>query len=552
MFAQFPSRPEDRSMRRSLFALSLLLVLRPAAGASPFTALSVRELAYPADAIVVAVPADRKQPGPCKVVRQFKGGGALVGQEITPAGLEAFFPADGPLDWGQVREVCLFLTGDGSRRLLPTGLRCASKDGAVWRPVSAGKPDAFQLATQVPSSWDDFLRRLETDLPAANRLRFLGGLPPGSRRNQALLDWIEAHRLEFPTTEPSNSRAPYGQTFTPETPGEVQDRREQGWGDLEILPFQWVLDSGLLPDCWRAIQLYAEVHGGECLGLGRALFCSPAGRAFLVRIACEEGRLEGQRRRALRLLASPATLHGKSRTAPARPPVPLDTREQGEILDRLKPLLQARSAGLRAQAAGAAQEASRPPGGAEAFDRRLLPALVQAYKAEKPGPAREALAEAVRQVGGAQQWQTLTGRKNGLAGYVQDLTARGDTLFFWLELRGGELRVHEVPTLVLERLDKTGKVVETKSRPLPAAPVTPGLWATGWDGSMALYAEFSAADLEMGDWRLTVEGTAGKEKAPWRSEPRLFQVVALRKPGELQPVNPMVPVKRYAVVEADD
>jgi len=549
-------------MLRFLFGLTLLLSLPPAAGASLFFILPVRELAFQADAIVVAVPVDRKQVGICKVVRQLKGRQDLTGQEILFMDLISYFPPDGDLPWGQVRQMCLFLTGNGrDYRLLPGGLRCAGRAEAVWRLGLDTGPVTFHLMEQVPSTWDDFLRHLERALPAVKRLLFLKDLPPGSRRNRALLDWIERHRLELVQIESASG----------------QHRSEQGWGSLEMLPFQWVLDSGVLPDCWRAIQLYAEIHSGECLGLDRTIFCSPTGRAFLLHVALGDNQLEGQRRRALRLLASPATLLGKSKALPSLPPAqpsstqarsasaetgpgagasglgaPLDPREQGEILGQMKPLLQARSPALRTVAATAVLAVSRPLSGTEPFQQRLLPALVQAYKAEKPGGARDALAEAVRLVGGEQHWQQLNGQKNGLAAYIQELHPRGDVLFFWLALRSRDLRVHELPALVLERLDKDGKVVEKKTLPLPGTNLVPGLWTAGWDGSAPLYAQLSVAALEMGTWRLTAEGTAGKDKVRWVSEPRLFQVVAVQKPGELQPVNPMVPVKRIAVVQVED
>lgn len=538
-------------MLRFWFGLTLLLLGGPVV-AAPFTALSVRELVYQADVVVAAVPADRMQPGRCKVVQQFKGNGDLTGQEIVVEGLEPFFPVEGALAWRQVRQVCLFLAVDGRAfRLVPTGVRCKAQDDLLWRPLSSGQPAAFHLAAQVPSAWDSLLRRLETEVPAVKRLQFLRDLPPGSRRNQALLDWIEGQRLQFETTGSSSGSMKSGPPPA-ELPGEVQDRRERGWGDLEELPFLWLLESGSLPECWRAIQLHAEIHSGECLGLDRPLFCSPAGRAFLLRLALDEGQLEGQRRRALRLLASPATLRGKSKRTPTLSAVPLAGREQGEVLEQLKPLLQARAPLLRAESASAVLEVSRPLTGMEPFERRLLPALVQAYKAEKPGRARDALAEAVRLVGGEQHWQELIGQKHGLAGYVQDLHARGDLLFFWLLLRSRDLRVHEVPTLVLERLDKDGKVVEKKTHPLPVTQLSPGLWTMGWDGSLPLYVQQPVTALELGTWRLGVEGTAGKERMRWLSEPRLFQVVSIEKPGELRPVNPPMPVRRVAVVEVED
>jgi hypothetical protein len=130
-------------------------------------------------------------------------------------------------------------------------------------------------------------------------------------------------------------------------------------------------------------------------------------------------------------------------------------------------------------------------------------------------------------IGGDKEWQTLTGQALGLAGVIQDLQARGDRVQFWLLLRGRDVQVAEAPTLVLERVDAMGKVLQKKTEPLPA--LRPD-WPTVWDGATPLFLGLGVQSLEPGSWRLWVEGVSGKDRQRWQSEPRLFKVTALDKP----------------------
>jgi len=502
--------------------------------------LSLRELAWHADTVVVAVPLDPKKTLGFKVQRVIKGR-PVLGQEIQVEGVSFFFPTQGELQPARVLEYCLFLTADpegpsGQKfRLVPTGLAGLGKDGSLYRPLEGVLPGESQLVQRGKAKdWDALLGQVQSDVEELQRLERARALPLSRGRNQALLDWIVAHRRDFQQSQ-TLDRDPSNMTG-----GSFNDR---SWGILERLPFRWVLQSGILPDCWQAIELYAEISSGAVLGLKEMVFNSQEGRAFLVRMASEEHQLDGSRQRALRLLATAHTLRGKSA---------LDSVEQTELLERLRPLLQARSAGLRSQAAKTILEVSRPLGEKGEFSRKLLPELIAAYKAEPAGVARDALAEAVCNVGGEKEWQGLTGQPMGLAAAIQTPRARQDQVLFWVVLRGREVRVTEVPTLLLERLDPAGKVLEKKSEPLPTTLPQPGGWAGGWDGSVPLLVEFVVQPLELGNWRMRVEGVSGKERHRWQSEPRLFKVVPVGRPDGLVPVDPKVKVRRIAEVPPEE
>jgi hypothetical protein len=92
-----------------------------------------------------------------------------------------------------------------------------------------------------------------------------------------------------------------------------------------------------------------------------------------------------------------------------------------------------------------------------------------------------------------------------------------------LQLDTGGVGVFECPRLRLERLEASGKVAETRDQPLPVSHL-PRAWNEGWDGATCLLVEFATGTLTPGTWRITVVGTAGKEKTPlqWTAEPRTF------------------------------
>jgi hypothetical protein len=341
---------------------------------------------------------------------------------------------------------------------------------------------------------------------------FLKGLARTGPRNRGLLDWVERHRSEFSNGAPSAA---------PVQPA--------GWYTLETDVFRWVLESGVAEDCWAAVKLHAELNGGEPPPLRTFPFSNPAGRALLLRVALDGKALAGDRVRALTLVGDANTLWPPPSGGPSRVQ-PLEGKEQVDLLDRLTPLLKEKEASLRAATARTLHSlsAAGAPPPDELRTKRALPALVAAYRAEAPGPARDELADAVCAIGGPAHWQELTGNPPGLLVCVRDLglRARDRQAYFWLSMRPGGRAVHEPPTLILERLDKDGKVVEKQQRPLPAVSLP-----TPWDGSTYLLVQFSVEKFKPGTWRVSVHGTAAKgaDKVKWAAEPKTFVLAEPKK-----------------------
>jgi hypothetical protein len=370
----------------------------------------------------------------------------------------------------------------------------------------------LQVSVEARSLPTRSVRRTGADAEAINDLFARKKLRPSGRRNRALLEWIECHRHEF--------GAP--------TAAEHPEKSAQGWGDLETQIFQWVLDSCEPADCWSAVKLYAELNHGATPPLHGPAFGSRAGRALLLRVATENDALEGDRLRALTLLSHPFTLWpGPHQRLPQVQF--LDAGEQADLLDRLTPLLAAPSVPLRAATARTLRRASQPEGLSDQppKSQRALAALLKSYRTEPPGEARDELAEAICLIGGAKHWQELTGNPPDMVMLMRDFDRRDKQVHFWLSLRPCGQVVYECPMLLLERLDKANKVVETKRMPLAVVNL-PKPWSEGWDGGSALLAEFSVKDCKPGNWRVSVQGTAGKDKdkQKWTSEPKTFVLEA--------------------------
>jgi hypothetical protein len=508
-------------MQRSRFAITLGALLLPAAArAEILPTLSVHELCYQADVVVVAVPVEPEKPGQFCVREVFRGNALKPGDvfHVAPRDLPGRQEESPPGPGGSgILEALLFLKqgvggeAPGTFFLVPSGLRYTTGDENVFVPRQQINPGPYVMVPRPDVMWGGYRLRAREVAVAMDHLLTLRDRPPGERRTQALFDWVEQHRNEF------------GGGFFEGHPG---------WGTVEEKVFDWLLETDARADVWRAVRLYSGVNQGGLPRLPRPVFATPQGRAFLRDTALDEQQLVGDRVRALTLLAAPATLGGGAADDRVQP---LTRAEQKETLARLRPLLSAAPPVLRTAAIRAVQRLSAPGAAGLAFvDQSALPDLVKAYQAAPPGPARDDLAEAVCAVGGDRHWLELTGNPHGLVVCLSDLNHKGSTVEFWVAMRHGGATIRDCPTLVLERLDEKNAPVEKKEVPLLlASPTQP--WGEGWDGRAFLRGRQSLGDFTPGVWQMTLKGTVGPDKAPWTSEARRVQLGAPPKPNERNP-----------------
>jgi hypothetical protein len=509
-------------LRRSVFALTCVLLASTAVPAEILPTLPLRELTIRADIVVLASPTDQIRPGRFRVHEVLKGSRPLAGVEIEAEGVVFLVSMREQLNWNQVDEAILFLRARSDNRLeiIESGARLHTRDGTVWWPLQPHDPGGYKVLPEAGLRWGTALSRVRADAAEATRLQLAAALADVSRRDRSLLDWVERHRHEF-----ANGRDPVWMRFSPTIRSlgtddvDLTDLNSTGWGDLQLLPFTRVLQGRVPADCWRAVKLYAALDQGATPPGAAAAFASPEGRAFLLAVARDDQQLDGHRARALRLLGDSSIVES----------VQLHQRERSELLDGLLPLLSDNNPGRRGLAARSVLRAAAHD---SAATERAAIALRRAYKAEQPGPARNAFSEALYDLTGPQSWASHAGRPDGSLALLRDLGIHEDKLFFWLTLKSEpESVVREAPILLVERVSAKGAVAETKRIPvtLPASARSTMRWRGG-----LLYLEFSHADLRPGTWRLRVTGVSGPGKVPWESEPRTVDVI-MKNVAPVQP-----------------
>jgi hypothetical protein len=481
-------------MTQCLFSAILLF------GAVP----AERQLAADSSAVVLAVPMDPVVPNCFRVVRVLGGKGVKAGNKVSfekelPAKLvRTMAPRSLAREEPKPRQIeaaLLFLRPmkPAGWQLVPGGLRLWTADHQLLAM------DMNRLVVRKDIDWNAMVERVATDAAKLDRLLTALEKPNPQARNQLLLRWVRSHGREF--------------------------GKGNGWGRWETEVFDRILASRRLDDCWAAIRLYSDLHGGEVPLLKEPAFGSPSGRRYLTDIANQPRNLTGDRVRALRLLAHPMTLWASQN--------PLDQAEQTTILNRLKMLLNEKDGFLREGLAKAVIAVSRSVDNPrQKAVTTALAALETAYKAEQPGPARDELARAVCFLGGPENWKKLTTNPPGFLAVLADFQRERDNLVFWLALKPCGLKVYQQPTLLVERMGLLGPA-ETKKIPLPVANLEHP-WAEGWDGSSLLLVEFPLKGLGAGTWRVRVQGKAGKDGQAWTSEPRQF-VVPAPSPGSSRP-----------------
>ena len=537
-----PTRLSRAPRRRAAAsALAALLIAAVACLAEDLPTLSLRELVIQAASVVVAEPLDPldaaapARRGAADRTVRFRVLAVLKGTELRAKDVVAVRglslhrfarpawaqPQGGKGKPPEVVKALLFLrprTRDEKgreRRLVISGLRCLTKGGEVLRPEQFSNPGPYFMAPVKDATWADVLARVRADETAIGAVTALKAIGEPRKRNEAILQWIAAHRDEF------------GGGF-------FARAKQKGWGSLESGVFEWIMASCIPEDCWRATTLYIELHPGAATApTQKPSFGSPEGRKLLLSIVRDAERPLAHRVSALSYLGGFRTLwpHGGRNLPHVRR---LDAPEQTALLDALIPLLRAREPKLREPAVAAVRRASNAGGvGPDALKTaRALPALVAAYKAEAPSRLRDRLALAIRRIGGPAHWQTLTGNPAGILVHLYGFDEHKGNISFFLDIEETYEFVYECPTLVLERLDGRGKAAERKTMPLPVAYL-PQPWSKGWDVHRSnIQVRFPWAGLARGTWRVTVQGTTGKDRAKrWTSEPRAFTVPPARPKG---------------------
>lgn len=367
-------------MRR---ALMILFLLTAVARAEISFEWSLRQLAIEADAVVVVTPVE--WPTTFRITRVLAGPRIAVGDELAVSGLSKEELASESVLGGRVvdpralDEALLYLKGAPARwTLVHSGLRGRAGQ-VVARPVEVFSPGPFVLRPIEGRTWEETLRDAAEEVAAVGAVKRLRAIADARERSRALLAWIAEHGGEF------------GDGLL--IASDEDDRGRAGWGSLELDTSEWVFESEVLEDCWRADVMHVARSPDDTPIASVHAYASPAGRTLLLQVAIDDVTSVPLRRRALARLAGSFWQPPRDPGSAVRQATP---DEQRAAIAALIPLLRAADPGLRAGAARALASCSAPTDAhfrAQANPTALGP-LELALATEPAGPAREALEEA--------------------------------------------------------------------------------------------------------------------------------------------------------------
>jgi len=506
--------------------------------------LSRRELSMRAEVIVIVKAPEPLHPwsekgimrakGPEKAVKfrvleVIKGEGIKTADTISVNGLSeytlerAYWRVSGrrkaPLP--EITKGLFFLQSDkdaeeeGTYQLEATGIRYLTEKNEVLYPLQKCNPGPWALTLAQDTKWDEVVEKIRFDLSVLEDVTALKRIEDPVQRNKALFDWIESNKKKL---------CEYAKVKT----------HDMSWSTLEEWVFEWIMESCIPEDCWRALKLYTEIVPKSFRGPTVELpcFASSEGRKLLVAIAIDERMPDSDRICALRWLRC-GTFEPYSRKKLPEHLVMVTVDEQKEILEKLIPLLESENSQIREAVVESVRDLSNPTQGSmPEFDvKYALPSLVDAYDAEKPGKIRNKMAVAVRAVGGDKYWNELTGNPFGLVVLLDGLRVSDKNATFSLHLSFASVEIPECPTMILELIGDMGKIIEKKSMPFPLfypKKEWKEITTRGIYGAAILFD-----GLAIGQWRITVKGKCKsvreKLEGEWISEAEIFIVPELKK-----------------------
>ena len=443
--------------------------------------------------------------------------GVLPGERLFIQGLWMYvLPRVGPPEARRTThepaDVLLFLrrswsvTGEPTYAPLMSGVRMRTHDAQVLRPVQEMSSAPYRMRVADSAEWDMLVQWVRDDVQRIAELRALFRVDLQPMRNVLLLDWLERHADLVASTR-------FG----------ARDSRADEPGGLGHEPHDAVgrvIQSGDLDDAWSAIRLrnHGVAHRWSWVDPEPPTFRSREGRSFLLRIARDASRPSAERRLALGILGARSTLMDV--TAPAVP-----SEEVSSLLASLDELRGDPMTPL--EVADAARNASpwiaKSAGtGKPLRDLDHLWAVYhRAPRSDSDNVNRNGAAVDLHAHLGEAAWERLTGNPRKLL-VTMYLFPPESGLRMSIQLHTPAQAIFERPTLVLERVDANDVVLQTLRMPLPERGKELA-WAHGWTAwGQQPRSSVPTDPLVAGAWRVTLEGTAGGDRVPWRSEPQRF------------------------------
>ena len=397
----------------TLGVLVLLSVNLPAAKAEILPTLSLREVTFRADAVVLAEllewnePVQATQPGDrVKTLVRFKvteslKGSLAAGAQISLNLLDNLYNLQRP-NWlsdekaaarPKIHQALLYLgKTEHGYELVLSGMRLTEDGKSLLLPQQMMNPGPYYFVSAKGQNWGELVKRAREEVKTVAAVLAMKDIPDPARRNQAILAWAREHEKGLS-----------GGWF------ELPAQESKGWGSLAQAVFQWVYDSYRPDDAWEAAKLQMDADVGYAGGLADC-FATPKARKDMIGLGADANQPAKYRALALELIAANCWRpgydaqreHGLSS---------LDASEQTMLLDALLPLLKDPNESVRAETVRAIANVSMPydaEGIKKLGSRRALPELVKLYKTDPSDTVRYSLRQALERFEGSGKWQALT------------------------------------------------------------------------------------------------------------------------------------------------
>ncbi|MGE0192450.1 MAG: hypothetical protein AB7T63_10460 [Planctomycetota bacterium] len=452
-----------------------------------------------------------------EVIEILKGNGVAVGERLFIQGLWTYVvPKLGPPEARRpafdLTDGLLFLrrswpaSGEPTYAPLMSGVRMRTQDGRVLRPIQEMSSAPYMLRVADGPAWPDLLQWVRDDVQRIAGLRALFRIDLQPARNMLLLDWLERHADLVASTRLRLDH--------------TQADRPGGFGRAPLDAAGLIIQSGPVDDAWAAIRRlnHGVARLWDWVDPDPPVFRSAEGRSLLVGVARDASRPPAERVFALGILGSSATLTDSGVAAVPDAEVTFLVAALDEVLaDPLVPPEVADAArNVRPRVLGSEGSGRPQPDTVRAWAiYHRVPRSASDY-VERNGAAVD-----LHTYLGETAWKQLTGNPRRLL-ITMYLYPPDQGLRMSVQLHTPGQPIFERPTLVLERVDVDGVVLRRLRRSLPECEQE-FAWAHGWTAwGRQPRSAVPTEDLVPGAWRVTLEGTSGGDRVPWRSEPQGF------------------------------
>jgi len=489
--------PGPDSNRMLLLLASLLMgqpvpspADQPPSGTPARSLPSLRELAWRADAVVLASLAEGK-PGAVEILEVLSGEPGVPGKFLTLSnGTEVKWSLPPGVE-GQWRWLLLFLVkaqDSPGWTLLPGGWRGSTGGEQVFapdQPMPQGVP---------PLSWENLMERTRADLRSVASLRAALSVAPGIR-DPGILDWLGRNAVS------------------------TQDRHPEAvWPAAATAALEALYASPDPASRWAAARM--EKRGASAPFRRGEPFVPPAMFNHLLVVLTSGSTPPGDLPLAWEALAAAIQAGAK--------PTPEGVAKLRDLVGASMAEKSDHGQVLRLALALALRTDLLPKG---PMRETWLKQSESWYKSARRGGERDLLARSLLALGEGEAYQRAGGNPAGVLLVVEGLAADGFRLKGVLRQAGKPLPVAERPVLRLERVTPASTNPVLKDEPLPMADLS--AWQAGWKGPEVIPFSANLRGLDLGTWRLTVRvkndaGLDGEKTKDgwWISEPWLFQVKA--------------------------